>query len=266
MALIEQEVSTRALDRHPRRSPGHLLALEALAAVSRPPPRRGARHPGQDLLQVRGREPGRQPQAEYARSRRPTTTRRPASSASRPRPARGSGARRSRWPASSSASRSLVYMVKVSYNQKPYRTHRDGDMGREGHPEPVGHHELRPQDTGRGPEQPGQPRASRSPRRSRTRPRTPTPTTPSARCSTMCAAPDGHRPRRPRSSSRLVGDYPDVVIACCGGGSNLGGHRLPVPAGQDRRQEGARCGGRAASLPDADQGRVPLRLRRRRTA
>ena len=68
----------------------------------------GARYAGPHLLQVRGRQPGRQPQAEHGPRRRPSTTRRRASPGSRPRPAPGSGGARwrSRAPTSGSRSRS----------------------------------------------------------------------------------------------------------------------------------------------------------------
>ena len=51
-----------------------------------------------------------------------------ASSASPPRPAPASGAARCRWPARCSASSCIVYMVKVSYHQKPYRRVHDGAL------------------------------------------------------------------------------------------------------------------------------------------
>ena len=38
---------------------------------------------------------------------------------------------------------------------------------------------------------------------------------------------------------KLAGDYPDVVIGCHGGGSQLRRHRLPLRRRQGRRQEGA---------------------------
>ena len=58
--------------------------------------------------------------------------------------------------------------------------------------------------------------------------------------------------------------YPDVVIGCVGGGSQLRRHRLPLPAREPRRQdEHPPRRRRAHRLPDADQGQVRLRLRRR---
>ena len=55
----------RARDRDPGAGPRRLPALPAEPAVPRPPPGAGARYPGPHLLQVRGRQPGRQPQAEH---------------------------------------------------------------------------------------------------------------------------------------------------------------------------------------------------------
>ena len=65
MALILQEVSHRPRDRDPRAGPRGLHALPAEPAVSGPSAREGARYAGAHLLQVRGRQPGRQPQAEH---------------------------------------------------------------------------------------------------------------------------------------------------------------------------------------------------------
>ena len=61
----------------------------------------------------------------------------------------------------------------------------------------------------------------------------------------------------------LAGEYPDVVVGCVGGGSNFAGVAYPFmraklrdgPADAVRRR-------RAGRLPDADPGRLPLRLRR----
>ena len=56
------------LRRHPRRRARRLPAVEAVAAVPRPSPGEGTRYPGADLLQVRGRQPGRLAQAEHGRA------------------------------------------------------------------------------------------------------------------------------------------------------------------------------------------------------
>ena len=61
----------------------------------------------------------------------------------------------------------------------------------------------------------------------------------------------------------IAGDYPDVVIGCCGGGSNFAGIAFPS-AGQGQRQEGPRRGRGAGRLPDAHQRGLRFRLRRYR--
>ena len=58
----------RAPYRHPRRGPRHLPAMAADAPVPRPPAGAAPRYPGAHLLQIRGRQPGRQPQAQYRRA------------------------------------------------------------------------------------------------------------------------------------------------------------------------------------------------------
>ncbi len=65
----------RARDRDPRAGPRRLSALPAEPALPRPSARARARYAGPHLLQVRGRQPGRQPQAEHRDRRRPSTTR-----------------------------------------------------------------------------------------------------------------------------------------------------------------------------------------------
>ena len=65
----------------------------------------------------------------------------------------------------------------------------------------------------------------------------------------------------------LAGEYPDVVIGCVGGGSNFAGVAFPFIRANLR--EGKRDPvhrRRAGRLPDPDQGRLPLRLRRHRRA
>src|SRR2546428_8367067 len=52
-----------AVDRDPRGDPGDLSAVAPDPALPRPTPREGARYARAHLLQVRGREPGGQPQA-----------------------------------------------------------------------------------------------------------------------------------------------------------------------------------------------------------
>ena len=59
-----------------------------------------------------------------------------------------------------------------------------------------------------------------------------------------------------------VGETPDVLVGCTGGGSNFGGLAFPFLreklAGTDGPDHPLR---RAGGLPQPDQGRVPLRLR-----
>ena len=55
-------------------------------------------------------------------------------------------------------------------------------------------------------------------------------------------------------------ERPDIVIGCCGGGSNLGGIALPVRPRRRRRAAGRR----ALVVPDADRGPLRVRLRRHR--
>ena len=66
----------------------------------------------------------------------------------------------------------------------------------------------------------------------------------------------------------MAGEEPDVIIGCVGGGSNFGGLTFPwmrrkLQAGGVRPALPRR---RAGGVPDADEGRLRLRLRRHRRA
>ena len=185
----------RARDRDPGAGPRRLRALAAVPALPGAPPREGARYAGAHLLQVRGRQPGRQPQAEHRRRRRRSTTRKRASRGSRPRPAPASGAARWRSPARCFGLEVKVYMVRASYDQKPYRRILMETYGAQVVASPVADTQVRPQ----GPR-----------RRRRTAPgslgiaiseavedaatREDTKYSLGSRAQPRAAAPDGHRP------------------------------------------------------------------------
>ena len=60
---------------------------------------------------------------------------------------------------------------------------------------------------------------------------------------------------------KLAGASPDIVIGCCGGGSNFAGLAFPfVP--ESRGQEHSPGRSRARRMPHHDQGHLRLRLRR----
>ena len=61
-----------------------------------------------------------------------------------------------------------------------------------------------------------------------------------------------------------AGDYPDVVIACCGGGSNFGGTAFPFLADKAAGRKVRLARGRARVMPHADPRALRLRLGRHR--
>ena len=181
-ALIMQEVSTDAVDRHPRPGPRRLPAVEADAPVPGAPARAGAADARPHLLQVRGHvAPGRT--SRTPRSRRPTTTRRRGSGGWPPRRAPG------QWGSA------LSYGVPVLRPRVP-GLHGQGLVRAEALPADL-HGDVRRtvrrlaehRDAGRQ-DDPGRPRtrpgrsASPSARRWRSPRRTTTPTTRWAACST----------------------------------------------------------------------------------
>ena len=249
-----------------RADPRRLPALAADAALPRAPARAGARDALAHLLQVRGRQPGGQPQAEHGRRAGLLRQGGRAARASRPRPAPASGAARSRSRAQLFGLECKVYMVKVSYEQKPYRRSMMETWGASVVAEPLGGHERR---------------ARRSSRPTRTRPGSLGIAISEAvedaaparghrllarqRAQPRAHAPDGDRAggaradgagrRVPRRRHRLRRRRLELRRA-----------RLPVPAREDRRPGDRRARLRAGGLPDADARPVRLRLRRHRAA
>ena len=111
----------RARDRDPRAGARRLPAVAAVAAVPRAAAREGAADAGADLLQVRGRVARRQPQAEHRGGAGVLQQARPASRSSVTETGAG------QWGSSLAFAGALfgievqVFMVRVSYDQKPYR-------------------------------------------------------------------------------------------------------------------------------------------------
>ncbi len=132
MGLIAQEVSTDAwID-----IPGEVLDILRLW---RPTPlvraerlEQRARHAGAHLLQGRVGLAGRFAQAEHRGAAGLLQQGGGHRRASRPRPARASGARRSRSRAGSSTSSARCTWCARRYEQKPYRKIADGDVGERG--------------------------------------------------------------------------------------------------------------------------------------
>ena len=257
-ALIMQEVATEEwID-----IPGEVLDVYRLW---RPSPLHravasgaGAPDAGPDLLQVRGGLAGRARTSRTPRSRRPTTTRRPARSGSPPRPAPGSGAPRSRWRAAFFGIDCQVFMVKASYEQKPYRRifmetfgaevvavarrrrPQAGKASLEADPESHRLARARDQRGGRG--------RRHERRRDQVRARLGAEPRP--------AAPDGDRAGGQGADGAGRRGAPDVVIGCVGGGSTYAGLAYPFMADRlGRAHADAVHRDRAGRLSDPDEGR-----------
>ena len=254
----------RAVDRDPRAGAGDLRPVAPVAADPRAPPRARARHPGADLLQVRGREPGRVAQAEHRR-RAGVLQRGRGHHEAHHRDRRravgcvaGHGVRAARTDLRGVAGPRLVRLQAVPPDA-------DGDVREHLPPVAVGPHR-----------------------------------TPAARCSpadpettgslgmaiseaveAAATDPDAHYSlgsvlnhvllhqsvigQEALAQLDAIEESADVVFACAGGGSNLGGLCVPVPRPEPARRHD-HAGGRlrAGRVPVADAGRVPVRLRRRR--
>jgi tryptophan synthase beta chain len=153
-----------------------------------------------------------------------------------------------------------VYMVRISYEQKPYRKL----MMRPGAPASTparATDQRRPQDAGEDPDCPGSLGIAISEASSDTPPTT-TPSTRWAACSTTCCLHQTVIGQEAIKQMEMAGDFPDVVIGCPAAAPTS--RALPSPScAQAGRQEELSHHRRGADLvPEADQGRLPLRLRR----
>ena len=222
-----------------------------------------AGHAGEDLLQVRGDEPGGVAQAEHGG-------------------AAGVVQRRRRGEERGDGDRRRAVGQRAVVREQPVRAHLrgvagarvvrpeavpaadDGDVGRHGAPVAVGGDGVGEEDPGTRPGEPGQPRdrhlggggGGGEGRRHQVLPR--------QRAQPRAAPPDGDwggvpgaaggRRRRPRRRHRL--HWRRVQLRRAG---------VPVHAREARRQdEPGVQGRRAGGVPDAHQGRLRLRLRRHR--
>ncbi len=156
-----------------------------------------------------------------------------------------------------------VYMVKVSYEQKPYRRSMMQTWGAEVFPSPTNMTEAGRQILAAHPDSPGSLGIAISEAVEEAASRNDTNYALGSVLNHVCL----HQTivgQEAQKQLAMVGEYPDVVIACCGGGSNFAGIAFPFFADKAAGKEHHAGGGRAGLLPDAHQGRVRLRLGRRR--
>ena len=228
MALIMQEVSSDRYIEIPDPVREVYAQWRPSAALPRAPSGKSARYARPHLLQVRRRQPGGQPQAEY---RRPAGVLQQAGRRQEdraPRPARASGDRRWRWPGAFFGVEIEVFMVKVSYHQKPYRRSMMQTYGATVHASPTDLTEAGRSILAKDPNSPGSLGIAISE-------------------AVEVAATSGGTIKYSLGSvlnhvlmhQTIIGeeallqmaqadDYPDVVIGCVGGGSNMAGLVLPV--------------------------------------
>ena len=181
MSLIEQEMSAERWIPDPRESARDLPVVASLAAVPRPPPGSGARHPGQDLLQIRRRLPGRLAQAQH-RGRPGLLQRRSRHQAHRHRNRRRAvglldGAGR---PDVRAGGAGLHGQGELRPETLP--PFDDADLGRGSVRQPEHGNQFRTRRAGSKTRTTRARSAWRFPKRWKTPPRAPTPTTPWARC------------------------------------------------------------------------------------
>ncbi len=146
-----------ARDRDSRAGARDLQAVAPLAAHPRPPPGEGPRYPGPHLLQVRGRQPARQPQAEHGRAAgllQQGSRHQEAVDRDRRRPV-GLLARLCR---RALRPRSQGLHGQGQLQPEALSPGADGDLRRHLHRQPQRHHQLRPRHPGGAPGFARQPR------------------------------------------------------------------------------------------------------------
>ena len=255
----------RARDRDPRPRPRRLPPLPAEPALPGPSARARPRYAGPHLLQVRGRQSGRQPQAEHGnpagvvqpagrrqapchRDRRGTVGECPCVRGGVVRP-RGQGLHGAR---------------ELRPEAVPADPH--GDVRRRGRREPVADHELRAQGPRRDPGQSGLPRDRDQRSRRGCRDARRHQVLPGIRAQSRAVAPDRDRPGGHRTDGhgrRIAGHHHRLHRRRI----ELRGADVPVPRAQLPRggdAPGHRRRARGRAEPDAR--RVCLRLRRHREA
>ena len=254
----------RARDRDPGPGPRGVHAVPALAPAPGAPAGEGARYPGPHLLQVRGREPGRQPQAEH---RDPAGVLQQAGGrhAARDRDRRGPVGERARVRGRDVRARGQGLHGPRELRPEAVPPDPHGDVRRPGRRQPQPRDELRASRPGGDAGLAGLARHGDLARPSRTPRRATTRSTRWAPCSTTCCCTRPSSGSRRSSRWRWPGEEPDVIIALRRRRLELRRPHLPV-----RRPQAARRG----ELPDhrrgarggpvADPRRLRLRLRRYR--
>ena len=253
--LIAQEVSQERMDRNPGRGARHLPSLPAEPDVPRARIRGGARHAGAHLLQVRARQPGRQPQAEHRdHAGVGQQTGRGEAAGDRDR-RRASGAARSRAPASSWASSAWSTWCAISYDQKPYRRIMMKTYGAEvvASPSPLTARRVEPSSR-EDPDSPGSLGIAISEAVEDAAKRDDTKYSLGSVLNHVLL----HQTiigQEAKKQMELAGDYPDILIALPRRRQQLRRARLPLPAGQDRRLAQGRCARSPSSPPPAQASR-----------
>ena len=179
-----------------------------------------------------------------------------------PRRARGSGAARLSFACSLFGLECTVYMVKVSYEQKPYRRSLMQVWGAEVIASPSTRTEAGRQDPRSRPRFARAASASRSAKRSRTPRRTRDTKYALGSVLNHVLLHQTVIGLEAKAQLELAGDYPDVVIGACGGGSNFGGLAFPFLADKFAGKEMRVVAVEPDGLPHAHQGPLRLRLRR----
>ena len=120
-----------------------------------------------------------------------------------------------------------VWQVGASYDQKPYRRIDDGDVRRDGAPSPVRPHRVRPAMLADDPDHPGSPR-HRDQRGGRgRRAADPRPATRSGSVLNHVLLHQTIIGEEALLQLAKVGETPDLIVGCTGGGSNFAGLAFP---------------------------------------
>ncbi len=159
-----------------------------------------------------------------------------------------------------------VYMVRVSYDQKPYRRIMMETYGAEVHASPTDLTQAGRNILEEHPDSPGSLGIAISEAIEDAVKNDDAKYSLGSVLNHVLLAPDRDRAGS-AAQMELAGEYPDVVVGCVGGGLELRRRRLPLHPGEPEERQGhAHRGRRAGLVPDAHEGPLHLRLRRHRRA
>ena len=251
-----------ALDRDPRTGARHLRALAAHAAAARGALREGAANAGAHLLQIRRRQPRRQPQGQHLR--RPGLFQQGGRhQAARHRNRRGPvGFVAGAWPANSSAWNATSTWSRSATSRSRIAGMLMHTWGATVHPSPSDQTEYGRKLLAEDPELPRQPRHRHQRSHRGHRQASGHEILARQRAESRLPAPDRHRPGSHQADGRWPAKSRTSSLAAAAAAAISPGWPSRSCRRKSRRRRNTASSASNLRLPVADQGRTALRFRR----